>query len=314
MNTFQANIRNIIANYIRDLSHGKPRQELKQKAPRDLTPGYIHASNMFDCPRKAAEEQGDTVSRATYPELLKDNLPTMLMRMEQGNRIAEIIQEAIFDEYNNFEACVPEYFLISEELKMMGTADLIIWQEEYNIVELKHRVKTRYGNPEPRIGDIFQLLAYKKMFLEESGLEATLTLGIIDTPAWAEFWDEKNLIHLWFLEPQDNGYVLVNDEGLPWNNYLNDPNFINDATFYSEVERQHLYLMAVEDGRTDITPPFPLHADEAWQCRRIKTKAKDNTLGTFEVICPFYCHDDLVGPTRTYSIEEDGTWKIQTTW
>ena len=309
MTEFQDKARTIINDYITSIINGEPRSSRISRAKRVQTKGYIHASNMMDCPAKAAIEQGSQSNYLRYDHLLKQNNPSMCFRMEEGNREAEIIQEA-FDNGSTLLS-YPEWYIESKTLKMMGTMDMwVIDRSESYIIEIKHRVKTRWGEPGPRIGDIFQMLAYQVM-LEESGIKnISCNLFIISTPAWADFWNPKAYLQMWSLVPQDGGYIVINDEDQPWGDQFNDPSFINLDTLYQEIDLQHQYLEMVE-AHKEIDPPIQLHQDKAWQCRTVTRKATDSTLGTFKPICPYYCHDASEDLARIYRVGEDGKWQVK---
>lgn len=311
MSEFATKFREIVDAYLKHLNKGGEPVQLDWKPRRHLE-GLVHASDLFDSPLKAAQSRRNIPY--VVPEAANEHRPTALLRMLQGNKIAEIFQEALkwyVDgqwEQQNFEyAIMNEVYSADHDLKLQGQIDSWFqWQNrEYGIIEYKHRLPNYKDKfPQPRLGDVFQLFAYRLM---EKAYFSNLI--IINTPMWAEYDDPFKAYEMWDLVPEGQGYVLVSEHGHLWNDEHNTPDFINEETLKKEIARHLQYIQNPEY----LVPPIDLADDsQAWQCRRILYKPKGNAPGSMLPNCPFWCHspvDTLTGNGLRYRI--DGHGKVE---
>lgn len=298
-------IRRTVDGYLNYLDEGGERIILP-RTERIHYPGLVHASNLMDCPLRARKERNK--EEPYLPELMKRNNPTLLLRMLQGERIAEILQEAFV--WNTQEdiygiSCIPEYSVVSQSLKLQGRLDIFV-EETFNkyissVIEIKHRLPTwKDKTPMPRAGDIAQLFAYKLMTNAE---EAHLI--IVNTPAYKEFNDPTRGYFIW---------TLYEDAEVPGDYILQDENFdvfydfpgvaINQEFLEKEIQRQLRYLNGVN------TPPIDLGSNEAWQCKSNVKLAKDGNIGVIEVKCPFWCHSNNPSPLMDYYYDDQGVFQL----
>lgn len=296
-------IRSIITNYLLYLDDGGERIRLSQ-TERIHYPGFVHASNLLDCPLKSRKERNN--EQAVFPELLKQNNPTLLLRMLEGERIAEIIQEAFsMASHLPLEYFVSEYSVYSNELFLQGRIDITYFQDDIvnTIIEIKHRLPTWKNKvPEPRMGDVFQMLAYKMM----TGAEEA-HLIIVDTPAYRDFNDPTKGYSIWTLyqdaEYPEGCYILQDENLEPWWDSFNHGGYINETNLKAEVNRQLAYL----NGKNDI--PIDLDSNEAWQCKSNVKLAKDG-VGIIEARCPYWCHSNPSSLQMEYYYDEQGMFQL----
>lgn len=251
--------------------------------------GLIHASALMDCPLKAASERSGEVE--VFPQFGKKANPSIMHRMQLGVRSAEAFQESLL--YKNSldmtwsAGC--EKTVFSDDWKLQGRYDALVHEykgrpdlDTYTVIEIKHRMPTwKDKMPMPRLGDVFQMLAYMVM------LEAEGKLVILNTPAFKDFYNPSAMMEIWTLKPQDQGYVLVSEHGYNWQDPHNDATFINIETLKQEIQRQLRYLNG------EKTPPIDLmDRDNSWQCCSIKRYPKDGGKGIMMPSCAHWCHSD----------------------
>ena len=299
MNDFASVFRSIVDGYLIHLQNGGDPVQLEHKPRRHLE-GLVHCSALFDCPLKESLSRRNVPAK--FPSLLNVNRPTALMRMLQGNKIGEIMQEALQwhanEDWARMErheipihtfSVLNEEYTSSDEWKLQGQMDSwVYWQGAgHGVVEYKHRLpnfKDKF--PQPRLGDVFQLLAY--VVIEEAYFNQ---LTIINTPAWADYGDPYKAYESWSLVKRDSGYVLVSEHGHEWANERNTPDFINEETLRKEIERHLQYMQNPQE----LPPPVNLaNNEEAWQCRQVLRYPKGDGYGVMAPNCAFWCHSETV--------------------
>lgn len=266
--------------------------------------GLIHASALFDCPLRAFKERSK--AQAVLPELLKRNNPTLMHRMLQGTRMAEPFQEAFHWDHNHYSMVHSEETVVDKLLSLQGRMDLMVEDHNFvkHVVEFKHRLpqwKTPF--PQPRIGDVFQLLAYMLMTSADEG-----HLVIINTPQYRDFFDPLKGFEVWNLvwNNEYQGYLLISEHGEQWNHPQNEYEFINQNILREEVERQLSYMQ--EDAPT--TPPIRLGEEGDWQCMSVRRKPKNGVSGSLHAMCPYFCHSDNPKPDYEYIPGENGFYVL----
>jgi hypothetical protein len=299
-------MRKIIQDYIKYLINGGRSVRLPHYN-RNHEIGLVHASDLMDCPLKAA--RGRQNMQPILPELAVENSPTMAFRMLQGERTAELIQEAFW--YWSSEpietSVYPEYSVADKDWQLQGRCDLfIVYQGKRIVIEIKHRMPSwKQTTPLPRIGDVFQLLAYHKMLKADQSF-----LLLADTPLYKDFHNAKKGFELFTLTPEDEGYIMVGERN-EWADSFNIPSYINETTLKQEVQRQLKYINGYS------VPPIDLsNQDEAWQCKS-NTQLAHGGIGKIAVKCPYFCHTEpeLVRPNMDYTVDDAGNWNfIQEEW
>lgn len=312
MSKFAAKFREIVDAYLLHLNKGGEPAHLEWKPRRHLE-GLVHASSLFDCPLKEALSRRNIPY--TVPEAANEHRPTALMRMLQGNKIAEIFQEALEHAANKgvIWECENETFIEDYELGIQGQIDSYIMPSSElstDVIEYKHRLPNYKDKfPQPRLGDVFQLFAYTASYAGLTQFGDRGHLVIINTPMWAEYNDPFKAYEVWDLVPEGQGYVLVSEHGHLWNDEYNTPDFINEETLKKEIARHLQYIQNPEY----LVSPIDLADDsQAWQCRRVLYKPKGNAPGSMLPNCPFWCHspvDTLTGNGLRYRI--DGHGKVE---
>lgn len=281
---FASVLRQNYVDYLLHLDHGGERFRFEEK--REEHPGLVHCSALMDCPLKASKERSQT--EAVFPEFLKQNNPSVLHRMQLGVRSAEAFQESLI--YRNsidmtwHGEC--EVSVASQGLMIQGRCDGIIkewngFDDPLHIIEIKHRLATYKDKfPQPRMGDVFQMLAYKEIMQAD---EANLI--ILNTPAYKDFNDPNAMMEIWALVEDGEGYKLVSEHGYDWQHPQNNGTFINVREMREEITRQLTYL----DGET--TPPIDLvDREHSWQCASVKLYPKESRPGVLIPVCPYWCH------------------------
>lgn len=317
--SFDTKFRQVVREYLVHLTNGGDRYIIGREQRPVSEKMYVSASSLMDCPLRAAKEK--LKEQAIIEGLLKENSPTLLLRMQQGTMVAEIFQEA-FLWWNKFKrddlrTVFIERTLESQELHFRGRMDmecyfdmLEIGKSKTHIVEFKHRLPTYKDKfPQPRMSDVFQLLAYKVLRGSTKELDVPGHLCIINTPQYAEFQDEYKGFELWELSRLSldsfQGYALFNEEGQLWNHPMNTPQYINIMALEQEIERQMMYLEGVRET------PIQLGDDEAWQCRKVIAKPSGGKSGRFKPMCAHYCHDDGQASVEYgYTVNNDGSWSV----
>lgn len=300
---FSTEFRKMIYNYYLWLDDGNSAPVFKQQ--RQHIDGMIHCSNLMDCPLKAAKEFAK--AQPVFPQLSKRNNPTLLQRMNQGNMCAQPFQEALLwaKDQNILKETQIESFVKSEELKLQGQMDGFVTELDgtTHIIEFKHRLPTWKDKfPQPRMGDVFQLLAYLTMTNSEQG-----HLVIINTPQYAEFFNPLKGFEIWTLyQDQENkeGFILQNEQLDAWYHPFNHGAYINRDTLMKEVERQLEYINGKE------IPPIDLNSEDRWQCLKINKYQKGNNIGEFHVQCPYFCHTENPSENMSYILDDDGNFVI----
>lgn len=306
MSEFAAKFREIVDAYLLHLNKGGEPAQLERKPRRHLK-GLVHASSLFDCPLKEALSRRNIPY--TVPEAANEYRPTALMRMLQGNKCAEPFQEALdwyvseeWEKQNFQYSVMNEVYAESSDLRLQGQIDSWFqWQDVgHGVIEYKHRLPNYKDKfPQPKLGDVFQLFAYRLM---EGSYFSNLV--IINTPAWAEYDDPFKAYEIWDLVPEGQGYVLVSEHDYLWNDEHNTPDFINEETLKNEIERHLKYIKSSEY----LVPPIDLADDSnAWQCRRTLYKPKGAAAGSMLPNCPYFCHHPVTetGNLR-FNYDENG--------
>lgn len=293
MNDFASVFRSIVDGYLIHLQNGGDPVQLEHKPRRHLE-GLVHCSALFDCPLKESLSRRNVPAK--FPSLLNVNRPTALMRMLQGNKVGEIMQEAMIwgsRQRRDMITWVEKFVDDEEDLHVQGQMDICIaWNggSSFDIVELKHRLpnfKDKF--PQPKLGDVFQLLAY--MYANTTDFPDNGYLCIINTPAWADYGDPYKAYEVWTLEPKGDGYVLVSEHGHEWANERNTPDFINEETLRKEIEHHLKYMQNPQE----LPPPVNLaNSEEAWQCRQVLRYPKGDGYGVMAPNCAYWCHTEMV--------------------
>lgn len=265
----------------------------------------VHASNLFSCPLKAVKER--MKATPVFPELAKRNNPTLMHRMLQGVRMAEPFQEAFLWNKDNYNTVLVENSVVDKVLNLQGRIDLFIEDHEgkKHIVEFKHRLpqwKTPF--PQPKLGDIFQGLAYKLMTNADY-----IHIVIINTPQYRDYFDPLKGYEIWSLD-QDvyfpEGYILNSEHGYAWNYPQNTGEFINQNILEEEVERQLSYMRV----NKPTEPPIRLGSNESWQCVSKQRIAKNGQSGLLHSQCAYFCHSDNPKLVMEYTIGDDGFFEL----
>lgn len=315
MTEFAPLFRDIITGYLQFLQEGGDPVHLEPKPRRHLDGGYVHCSALFDCPKYESEARRNVPAK--FPHLLNVNQPTALLRMLQGNKVAEIFQESLVwkAEQGHISAWVEDYFL-NEPLRLQGQIDAWMSAPErigFDVIEFKHRLPgwKDKGIAQPRLGDVFQLFAY----MHDNNPQGTNPrmdnghLVIVDTPAWKNYLDPEAGYEVWSLVPHGEGYQLVSERGYTWDHPFNNGDFINDETLKGEIQR-HLNYME----NTELPPPVNL-ADpaEAWRCRDVKYYPKNGNPGVMTPRCAYWCHTEEV-PEEGLKYLVNGNDEVEFVW
>lgn len=277
---FSERLRKQYYDYLLYLDDGGERMSFTED--HNYTEGLVHASSLMDCPLKAAAERSGRTP--VFEHLTKRANVSLMHRMQLGVRSAEAFQESILfgARYGDWVGAV-ERVLQHPTLPLQGRYDgFVRTPKQSHAIEVKHRLPTYKDKfPQPRIGDVFQLLAYMDMI----GHNCAGHLVILNTPAYRDFTDPMSMMEIWDLVPVSGGYSLVSEHGYSWAHPLNTPEHINRETLVGEVMYQMQYL----NGETK--PPIDLmDGDHAWQCRSIRKYPKNGAPGIIDAACAYWCH------------------------
>lgn len=264
-------IRESVDGYLNYLNDGGARLKVETKRSGDDNAGWIYASDLGMCPLQRALKAAGVPPR--YPDLLPENKPMGMWRMQVGVRFAEVIQEAVLWAYRadtvsplrnrpNYNiAAWAEVPLLDDALKIRGRADLVIWAEEQmHVVEIKSR-DVDYAAWEVKPSDWYQLMVYK---------------GVVDVESWAYEPVGYAQMHLltvdWYtmslyqFHRADNSWWAENQSGDRWDS----PVELTLDSFFAEVDRHHSYRR----GDTKAVPfTDPVNEEGGWQCYQKTDKA-----------------------------------------
>lgn len=226
--------------------------------------GKVHASALGRCPLASAKKRQQEVQM---------DLSTLHL-MQQGMRDAEPLQEAMlwYDPRTQVEFSV-------ERGVFRGRIDIL-----YNghVIEIKRRDGYMKNPPQPKLTDVYQMLAYHYI----TGI-TSIHLCLMT----------RFDLFFWRLEPRENGFVLLDEQGNEWKNAANKPSYLNFGVLHFEAKRHMEYL----EGRTDDPMPNFLeipagaecfHWESAERPKKYKTTYNGETERRANIVphCPFWCH------------------------
>ncbi len=261
----------------------------------------VWASSLGTCPLRNFKERSK--AEPVLPYLAEKSLADLL-RMEQGTRYAQVIQEAMVWKFKINDTFRPEPLvedrvlvetsLESEELLLKGRADLIYRTgSEVHVIEIKkpmflQELATPYDTY------VYQALAYK-FILEDLYPALTIHAHILIA--------NTNGFNLWTLsDEREEGegfntityWDVLNEDGVSAGTFA-------DSEVISELSIQQSYLF---DGITSIPRPDFANDPQYWLCARWAGKErpkkyKDTYKGQTErrekmvCACPHWCHSPI---------------------
>lgn len=272
-------IRAVIEDYTLYLFNDGRRPPLHHPVGRVDEPGYLHASSLGFCSNaQIRERRGATV----FPSLLPAAMPATRMRMLEGVRMAEIVQEAFVwhgiqrpDLYVETEA----YFK-SPVLRLQGNMDVFMyWGKDATAIEVKHRAYAYNRVPGPRMSDLLQMIAYYHLLNEKYNL-VRVALAVVSTPGWREQGNERSALRLYRLKRRsdDQGFELIDEDDELVEDY-GEPLFVSHKRFQDIVD--------------NFSYPDKLNPFESWECGYIEKKPANGNAGRFRPRCPYWCHDTM---------------------
>lgn len=278
---------------------------------------YISCSSLGKCPKAYAMQKLELPAK--FPGLVVENDLPALMRMRGGTEAGITFAKALKHKFgNNIYA---EKYLQDDILKIHGFADVILTDDigQTAIIEVKKRAGYFNSPSEPRITDIYQLLAYGLVY-KNSGINARMYLVIIDGSA-------SYPVHVYEVAPSHGGFevrdkfhTIIDDftgeviqPYTVWEHGLNAPMHLNFYAITEKVNYMHSWLsMPPEQLNADCPIPDPLNSKMGFQCIKwvggSKPKANKIKIATGQVCasCPFSCHFQSPNEVRDVIIHPEG--------
>lgn len=225
--------------YLEHLAEGGERVELviPEHVPA-RGEGLVYASALGRCPLKSALQR----QRAPYVlERSERQRMRELHVMQQGVRDAEVLQEAIKWAWG--KSAEIEYPVESRALGIRGRVDALIHDPLAGsaVIEIKRREGDALA-----LTDVLQTLAYG-LIMSKS------TLSILLLNRWVgNLENETPGFTTWFIQPEGDGYIVVNEHGQKWYTVYNTPEFLNVQTIERMVAEHRAYLEGEKSA-----PPYP---------------------------------------------------------
>jgi len=278
----------------------------------------VWASSLGTCPLRNFKERSK--AEPVLPELAVKGLGDLL-RMEQGTRYAEVIQEAMvwkFGQLNRLDwLCDPQVMSMKavgieialEDEYVKGRADLIYRTgSDVHVIEIKKPLYLK-DDSTPYNTYLYQALAYK--FILE-GLYPQLNIHahiLIATTTG---------FNLWSLVLDQVAYVGEIGEERIWgieDELLRVNGLIGENEWVSELAHQQHYLL--DNGHFDPMPDFA-NDPQSWLCARWQGKARPKQYkGIYKgeterrekmtITCPWFCHAPIESlPGKEFEVQESG--------
>lgn len=250
-----------------------------QKNPRVILPehihdpsqsiGKVHASALGRCPLASAKKR-EGVEPASMESM------STLHLMQQGVRDAEPLQEALYWKYPDL---VQIEFSVEREM-LRGRLDILYGT---NVIEIKRRDGYMRNPPQPKLTDVYQMIAYSYM----TGFK-NINLCLMT----------RFNLNFWKLIEEGNGFKLVDEEGNDWKNGYNNPGYLSYSVLLYEANRHMDYLNG--EKSEDPMPNFLnipggaecFHWENNERPKQYKTSYNGESQRTANIIphCPFWCH------------------------
>lgn len=270
----------------------------------------VWASNLGTCPLRNFKERSQ--AEPVLPALLPKSLSTLL-RMEQGTRYAEVIQEAMvwkFKQVDSFwygalmhDRVLVEWSLEDEYVK--GRADLLYRTgSDVHVIEIK-KPQFLKDDSTPYPTYLFQALAYQFILEALYPLLHIHAHILIATTTGFNLWSLEEIVEQ---NPDQRSWHLVNEIG-------SLAGIVQEQEWGDELLRQQHYLF-----NRNLMNPMPDFANhpQHWLCASWQGKArpkqyKDVYKGATErrekmtVACPYWCHSPLEAvPGGEFEVAEVG--------
>jgi len=256
--------------------------------------GMLHPSSFGKCPLQEAWRR-EGMERAWEQKPWERE--GMYHLMEQGSRVAEVVQEAFLWAYGACETperdrqislertswhqdtfFIDEYSQHDESLGIRGRIDgLLRLNNEFYLLEMKAR------NPHvgPKLSDAYQLMTYMLSTGENTGLIITI---------------HRFSIKFWWLFPNNGGFTIVNEWGDRYDQDWNTPDTLNFDLLQQEISVYRQYVF----GGKRLTPiEDPYNHPRGWCCfmwdhRPRHNKTTVSRTGTIKPRCEFFhlCHGE----------------------
>lgn len=270
----------------------------KERPPRPELPPYkkgeyegvlVPASNLGQCPlRNAKRYHGEPKTLEPTP---KQDMVSLL-RMDDGVRAAEVLQEALLWQYG--DAARVEVEARDFSIRITGRIDALVDIEgKQYLYEFKRRDNDPWGNLWPKMSDLYQVMAYGLMYPE-----AVLSIVVRNRVIFNTFT---------LYEDSPGKFLVVDQDGKPWESPMNDPNLLSTGSLMAEIDRQLEYL---ERGNRSIPIDDPLNDDRTggWYCYRwegkkpmvysekyAKQSGMTEKIGYVLPSCEYFCHYPIEG-------------------
>lgn len=245
-----------------------------------MSVGKVHASALGRCPKATALKRKVKVDM---------DLSTLHL-MQQGIRDAEPLQEAMYW-YYPIEAQV-EYSVEREYFR--GRIDILYGD---HVIEIKRRDGYMKNPPQPKLTDVYQLIAYRYM----TGFPS-INLCLMT----------RFDLFFWQLVEDGNGFKLINEHGEEWKNGYNNSSYLNYSVIVYEGQRHLQYL---NEERSDDPMPNFLNIPAGsecfhWESAARPKKYKTSHNGETERDAPIRPHCPFFADCKGLVVPSDGLLQI----
>lgn len=225
--------------------------------------GWVSPSNLDKCPLKGALDHFEVEPK--FPQYLPD-LETRI-KMESGNRMAEIIQEAFVWHYKDPGIYERVFEQVRDDgIQIRGRSDIVLDDQIFDVKNIMETSARWKGATLVYKGSVMQTMCYKLM----SGKPFISIITI-----------SRDDIKLWDIVDQGDAVVVSDEKGNVWGE-------VTWAELEAEIKQQWRYIQ----GERAIPFADPLNHSCAFQCHKKTRYAKDETPGKFRPNCSQWCWTD----------------------
>lgn len=294
----------------------------KEAHDPDKSEGLAFPSSLGKCPLYAFKERSGAVER--FPRSQHSKVAGY-HKMLLGNYYENLLVSALIWKYGQENVLT---HVSAEGFGARGRVDIILSVEGQDyLLEVKSSAPYgRHKEPAVSLGYVLQALYYRMICGE---MPTSIVLF--------NRWHSKGLpFKVYDIIPEDDGFIVVDEEGIPLNAYWNNSLRLSYAAIKEEILTHQQYLSG---NRSDDPMPDFLNRPERWQCGSIPkdhepkvytsiTKAlqyrpnepaallpdgRAVVAGTFIPTCPYFCHSDQEELPVTLDEQERlvPAWKVE---